>query len=101
MAMSLINGGIRSQAIEVTLAFDVLDPHALRTLNDHIERAIVVGSVQIFQVDKFLSASELIQLLRGHGVLSSDVNQSYDRSSWAIEPCRRGSPSVGWLAALA
>ena len=60
MAMSLIHRGIRSQAIEVTFALDVIHPHAFRALDHHVERMIVMSSVLVFEFDKVLSAQRFL-----------------------------------------
>ena len=54
MAVPLIDGGVGSQAIEVALAFDVINPDAFGALDHDVERMIVVGSVLFFQIDKVL-----------------------------------------------
>jgi hypothetical protein len=43
VTVPLIHRGIRSQAIEVTLALDVIHPDAFGALDDYVERMIVVG----------------------------------------------------------
>lgn len=60
VAMPLVDSGVGSKAIKVALSIDVIDPDALGALNDYIEWVVVVSAVTIFQVDKFLSARELI-----------------------------------------
>ena len=54
MAVALVDGGIGGQAIEVALAFDVVDPDALGALDDDVERMIVVSSVIFFELDEIL-----------------------------------------------
>jgi hypothetical protein len=50
----LIHRGIRSQAIEVTFALDVIHPDAFRMLDHHVERTIVVGSIAVLEFDEVL-----------------------------------------------
>jgi hypothetical protein len=54
MAMPLIDCRIRSQAIQIALAFDVVNSDSLGALYDDIEGVIVVRSVFFFQFDQFL-----------------------------------------------
>ncbi len=55
MAVSLVDGGVGGQAIEIAVALDVVDPHALGAFDDDVERMIVVSSVLVFEFDKFTS----------------------------------------------
>ena len=54
MAMALVDGGIGSQAVEITLAVDVVHPHALGTLDDDVERVVIVRSMLVFEVNQVL-----------------------------------------------
>jgi hypothetical protein len=60
--VSLVDRGIRSQAIEITPTFNVVDPHACSAFYDHVERMIVMRAEFIFQVDKILCAIRLLNL---------------------------------------
>ena len=55
MAVSLVHRRIRRQAIEIALAFDVVDPNAFGALDDDVERMIVVSAKLLFEFDEFLS----------------------------------------------
>ena len=58
MAVSLIDGRVRRQAIEIAVAFHVIHPHALGALDDHVERMIVVSSIVFFQLDEILGLQD-------------------------------------------
>src|SRR5208337_373548 len=65
MAMALVDGGIGGQAIEIALAVHVVYPDAFGTLDDHIERTIVVGAKTLFQRNQLFRVSDFGY---GHGV---------------------------------
>jgi hypothetical protein len=52
--MSLVDGGIRRQAIQIAIAFDVVNPHAFGALDDNVERMIVVSAIKLFELDEVL-----------------------------------------------
>ena len=54
MAVSLVDGRVGGQAIEIAIAFDVVHPDALGALDDDVERMIVVSSVTFFELDEIL-----------------------------------------------
>jgi hypothetical protein len=54
--VSLIHRGIRSQAIEVTFALDVIDPDAFGALDDYVERMVVMSAIVVLEFDIVLSA---------------------------------------------
>src|SRR5580765_2119434 len=70
MTVSLVHRGIRSQAIEVTSALDVIYPNAFRTLNHHFERMIVMSSILVLEFDEVLGMQWLLYELRRHTFLS-------------------------------
>ena len=70
MAVSLIHRGIRRQAIEVTFALDVIHPHALRPLDHHVERMIVVSSILVFEFDEVLGSHGFLYEFGCHKFLS-------------------------------
>jgi len=70
MAVALVDGGVGGQAIEITAAFDVINPHAFGTLEHDIERVVVVRSEFVFQVDEFLGQLGRLSFELSHGVLS-------------------------------
>ena len=43
------------QTIKIAISFDVINPHALGALDDYVKRMIIVCSMLVFKVDKFLS----------------------------------------------
>ena len=51
VAVALVQGRIGSQHVEVTLPFNVLDPHALALGQDDRQRQVIVGAVCISQTD--------------------------------------------------
>ena len=53
MAVALVDGGIRGQAIEIAAAFNVVYPNAIGAFNDDIKRVVVVRSVLVFELYKF------------------------------------------------
>ena len=55
MTVPLIHSGIRSQAVEITLALDVIHPDAVRALDHNVEGMIVMGSVAVFEFNEVLS----------------------------------------------
>jgi hypothetical protein len=55
MAVALVDGRIRGQAIEITIPFHVVDPHALGTIDHHVEGMIVVSSITVFELDEIRS----------------------------------------------
>src|SRR5579862_2577358 len=55
MAVPLVHSGIRSQAVEIALAVNVVHPHAFRPLDDDVERTVVVGAIIAFEVYEFLA----------------------------------------------
>src|SRR5580692_8247046 len=73
MTMSLVHRGICRQAIEVTVAFDVIHPDSFRTLDHHVERMVVVSAVPALEFDKILGAQRLLYELRCHIFLSQDL----------------------------
>src|SRR5208337_1669397 len=54
MAVALVHGGIRCEAIQILFAFHVIDPAALGAVNDDIERVVVMSSVLFFELNEFL-----------------------------------------------
>jgi hypothetical protein len=54
MAMALVDGRIGSQAVEITLAVDVVHPDTLGALDDDVEGMIVVRSMLVFEVNQVL-----------------------------------------------
>ncbi len=52
MAVPLVDGRIGGEAVEITITLDVIDPDALGTFDDDIERMVVVGSVKVFEFDE-------------------------------------------------
>jgi hypothetical protein len=56
MTVALIHRGIRSQAIEVTFALDVIDPDAFGALDDYVERMIVMSAIVVLEFDIVLGA---------------------------------------------
>jgi hypothetical protein len=54
MAVSLIDRGIRRQAVQVLVAVYVPDPDALTAGEDDVERVVVVGTTPLLQSDVFL-----------------------------------------------
>ena len=52
MAMPLIYGGIRADTIQVSLSVYVVEPDALRTLDNQIERMIVMSAIAILECDE-------------------------------------------------
>ena len=71
VAVSLIDCRIGGETVEITLPFDVIDPHALGALNHDVERVIIVRSVFVFQVDEVLGTVGRINLQFSHDVLSA------------------------------
>ena len=68
MAMALVDGGIGGQAVEITLAVDVVHPDTLGTLDDDVERVIIVRSMLVFQLNQVMGAG--VSLCLGHHGLS-------------------------------
>src|ERR1017187_8629203 len=64
VTVSLIHGGIRRQAIEVTFALDVIHPDPFRMLDHHVERMIVMSAIP---------------------VLDTSSGSSSKRSAWRIQ----------------
>lgn len=58
MAVSLIDRGIRGQAVEVAFPFYVVNPNSFGSLNNDIQRVIVVRAVRVFQGDKFFHTGQ-------------------------------------------
>jgi hypothetical protein len=56
MAVSLIDGGVGSEAVEITVSFYVIDPAALGAFDDDVKGMVVVGAVVVFKLYEFLSA---------------------------------------------
>ncbi len=54
MDMSLIDGRIGREAIEVTDAFHIRDPDAGRFFDHNFKRVVIVCSVRFFQTNIFL-----------------------------------------------
>src|SRR5690349_21672767 len=54
MAVPLVYRGIRRQAVEIALAVNVIHPHPFRSLDDDVERTVVVGAIIAFEVYEFL-----------------------------------------------
>ena len=61
MAMALIDGGIRGEAIEITVAVYVPDPDALAATQHHIERLVVLSTEPAFTAD-------VVDLSAGNGL---------------------------------
>ena len=57
MAVSLVDRGIGSQAIQIAIAFHVVNPHALGAFDDDVERMIVVSSVLLFELDEVFASA--------------------------------------------
>ena len=53
MAVPLVDGGVRRQAIEIAIAFHVINPDPFRVFDNHVERMVVVRAVLIFECDQF------------------------------------------------
>ncbi len=47
--MALIHRGVRAHAIEVAFTRDVIQPYAFSTIDDDVQRMIVVGAVSLFE----------------------------------------------------
>ena len=58
MAVSLVDRRIRRQAIQIAPAFHVVHPHALRPLDDHIQRMVIVGAIVFFELDEILGLQD-------------------------------------------
>jgi hypothetical protein len=54
MAVSLIDGRIGREAIEVSVTVHIPDPDALTAGEDDVERVVVVGTTPLLQSDVFL-----------------------------------------------
>ena len=61
VTVALIDGGVCGQAIQIAFALDVVNPNALGTLDDYVERTIIVRSVLASQVDKVLNAHRVLR----------------------------------------
>jgi len=70
MAVPLVHCRIRGQAVEIALAVGVIYPNALSTLDDYVERVVVMGSELLFQFDQFLGGSSFHHW---HAVLSWEI----------------------------
>ena len=55
MAVPLVHRRIGRQAVEIAIAFHVVDPNSLRALDHDVERMIIVSSILVFEIDKILS----------------------------------------------
>src|SRR5512146_2555880 len=51
MAVALVDGRIRRQAIEIALALYVPHPYALGALDDDVQRTVIMRSVFVFEID--------------------------------------------------
>jgi len=83
MAVALIHRGIRSQAVQVTFAIDVIHPDTLCVLDHDVERMIVMSPILILEFDEILgvygSRYELcchrfLSRLRKYGEVAHTVN---------------------------
>ena len=70
VAVTLVDGGVGGQAIEIAAAFDVIDPHAFSPLEHDVERIVVVRSEFVFQVDEVLGRLGRLSFEWCHGALS-------------------------------
>ena len=52
MTVTLVDGGVGREEIEVLSPLDVPDPDALAALQDHVERVVVVGAVIVLEADE-------------------------------------------------
>src|SRR5664279_5681 len=52
MAVSLVDGGVGSEAIEIAIPFHVVNPDPFGAFDNNVERMVVVGSVAVFKLDK-------------------------------------------------
>jgi hypothetical protein len=76
--MALIHGRVRGKKVEVTLAVDVPNMHALAALQHHGKRSVVVRAVLVLQV---------YQPLRRHGGARRDSGRggAAQRRHWASD----------------
>lgn len=65
VTVALIHRGVRRETIEIAFSFVVIDPHALAALDHHVERMVIVGAVEVFEIDEILSALFFFSYERG------------------------------------
>jgi hypothetical protein len=63
VAVALIDCGVGGEEVEVTAAFDIVDPDAGGALDDDVERLVVVRAVLILERNE----------VRGRGLLHETV----------------------------
>src|ERR1017187_4253203 len=73
MAVSLVDGGVGSQAIEIAIPFHVINPDPFAAFDDNVERMVVVGSVAVFKLDKIFGLQTIDDF---HKLLKSLVGVS-------------------------
>src|SRR6516225_7990982 len=92
MNVSLVYSGIRGEAIQVAVAFDVIDPHPLGPFDNNIERMVVMRSVLLFQFYQFPCAGFF-----GHGLNFLPCTASISRYrimlNYACESTNRWLPA--------
>ncbi len=52
VTVTLIDGGVRGEAVEVAFAFDVVDPDAAGALDDYVEGLVVLVAVLLLKLDE-------------------------------------------------
>jgi hypothetical protein len=68
MTVSLVNGRISRQAVEIALPFHIVDPDSFSALDHNVERVVVMSPVLVFELNEFLGLQKLFG--RRHGFLS-------------------------------
>ena len=48
MAVALIQGGVGAQAVQVFVAFDIVDPHPFTPFQNNVQGVVIVGAVGFF-----------------------------------------------------
>jgi hypothetical protein len=72
MAVALVDGGVCREQIEISAAVSVVDPGSGGALDHNIQRMVVVGSITVFEGDKFRGKHERTFLkMRNPGTMES------------------------------
>ena len=84
MAVAMVDGRMATQEVEVLVALDIPGPDPLALGQDGIQRVIVVGRVDIFELDKIPSVHFLLLAVRNSRLFLNE--RSIWRRGWDSNP---------------